>query len=267
MLFIKEKVSITLDDKILKEVNAVVDGVRIRNTSQSIEFLLRKSLSDIRTAVILAGGPEEKLRLGGTLKPLIKIKGKTIIEHAIENLRKHKFSDIYIVGRKPVLSEIFNCIGDGSASDVSIQYVEEKSEKPVTRSDTARTLKTLKGKIRKTFLCVYCDVLFDYNLSEALNFHLREGGVATLILKTEQSPVKWGVVNLDGNKITSFEEKPKKSDSYIVFSGIFFAEPELLKYSENSLEYELFPFLAKKSLLAGLICSGKSQHVHEMRDR
>ncbi len=264
MPIIKEKLSITLDDKILKEVDSIIDGVRIRNTSQSIEFLLRKSLSDIRTAVILAGGPEEKLRLDGNLKPLLKIKGKTIIEHAIGNLRKYKFSDIYIVGRKPVLSEIFNCIGDGSSSDVSIQYVEEKNEKSATGSDTARTLKILKGKLRKSFLCMYCDILFDYNISEALNFHLREGGVASLILKTEKSPVKWGVVNLDGNKITSFEEKPKKADSYIVFSGIFFAEPELLKYSENSLEYELFPFLARKSMLAGLICSGKSQHVHEM---
>lgn len=248
----------------LKEANSIIDGVRIRNTSQAIEFMLRKSLSETRTAVILAGGPEEKLRLDGIPKPLAKIKGKTVIEHAVENLRKYKFSDIYIVGRKPVLSEIFKYVGDGSTSDVVINYVEEKPEKSTTCSDTAKTLKILKGKIRKTFLCMYCDILFDYNLSEALNFHLREGGVATLILKTEHSPVKWGVVNLDGNKIVNFEEKPKKADSYIVFSGIFFAEPEILKYSEDSLEYELFPFLAKKSMLAGLVCSGKSKHAHGM---
>lgn len=260
----KEKLSITLDDRIVKEVNAVVDGVRIRNTSQAIEFMLRKSLSETRTAVILAGGPEERLRVGGTIKPLVKIKGKTVIERAVENLKKHKFSDIYIVGRKPVLSDIFKTLGDGSASDVIIQYVEEQNEKAHTTSDTARTLRMLKGKIRKTFLCLYCDILFDYNLSDAMNFHLRDGGVASLILKTEHSPAKWGVVNLDGNRVVNFEEKPKRADSYIVFSGIFFAEPELLKYSENSLEYDLFPFLARKSLLAGLVCSGRSEHVHEI---
>lgn len=258
----KEKISITLDGKILREIGPLIDGIRIRNKSQAIEFLIRRSLSEKNAAVILAGGPGEKLKAGKTIKPLIKIKGKCLIEHAIENLRKYKFLEIYILGRKGALGEIFNRIGDGSAFGISIQYIEEREGKSVTGSDTAKTLKMLKGRIKKTFLCMYCDVLFDYNLSEALNFHLREGGVATLLLKTEQSPVKWGVASLNGNRITEFAEKPKKADSYIVFSGIFFAEPELLNYPESSLEYELFPLLAKKNMLAGLVCSGKSRHAH-----
>lgn len=258
----KEKISITLDAKILKEIGSLTDGIRIRNKSQAIEFLIRRSLSEKNIAVILAGGPEEKLSVGKTIKPLIKIKGKCLIEHMIESLKKYKFSDIYIAGRKGTLSEIFKCIGDGSAYGIAMQYIEEQGGKSLTSSGTAKTLRLLKGKIKKSFLCMYCDVLFDYNLSEAWNFHLMEGSVATLVLKTEQSPVKWGVVSLNGNKIVNFEEKPKKSDSYIVFSGIFFAEPELLNYPENSLEHELFPFLAKKGMLSGYICSGKSRHVH-----
>ncbi len=260
----KEKISITLDGKILREIGPLIDGIGIRNKSQAIEFLIRRSLSEKNVAVILAGGPEEKLRVGETLKPLIKIRGKCLIEHAIENLRKHKFLEIYMLGRKGALSEIFKRIGDGSAYGIEMNYIEEREGKSVTGSDTAKTLRLLKNKIKKSFLCMYCDVLFDYNLSEALNFHLREGGVATLLLKTEQSPVKWGVVSLNGNRITEFAEKPKKSDSYIVFSGIFFAEPELLNYPESSLEYELFPLLAKRNMLSGYVCSGKSMHVHKI---
>jgi NDP-sugar pyrophosphorylase family protein len=263
----KEKISITLDDLLIREVDSFIDGIRIRNRSQAIEFLLRKSLSERRTAVILAGGPEEKLRVDNTFKPLVAIKGKTVIERMIENLKRNKFSEIYIVGRKNVLSEIFKTIGDGSDFGVEIKYVEEKEEKPITKQDTARTLKLLKGKINKPFLCLYCDILFDFNLIPIWNFHLRSYNIATLVLMTSSSPHKWGNVKLEGENIVEFVEKPKKSENYIVYTGIFVASPEIFEQKGNSLEYEIFPAIAKKGLLGGYVASGKCEHVHELRNK
>ncbi len=260
----KEKISITLDKDLIAEVDSFVDGLRIRNRSQAIEFLLRKSISEKKTAVILAGGPEERLRVNDTYKPLLEYKGKPAVEHIVKKLRKYRFGEIYVLGRKHVLSEIFKVIGDGSDFGVELKYVEEKPEKPVTKQDTARTLKLLNGRIKKPFLCLYCDVLFDFDLHAFWNYHLKTASVATLVVKTSSQPHKWGNVEMEGESVVEFVEKPKKAKNYLVFSGIFAASPEIFSQPGNSLEYEVFPALAKKRMLAGYVISGFCEHVDKL---
>jgi len=259
----KEKISVTIDSNVLKEIEPLIDGIKIRNKSQAVEFLLRKTLSENRNAVILVGGPEDRLKINGVLKPLVKIKNKTVIEHMIDNFKRYKFSNVYIVGRKNVLSEIFKTIGDGSSYDVNFNYVEEKDEKPATLQDSARTLKLLRGKIKSPFICSYCDIVFDYDLDVIWNFHSSNKNMVTSLLKTTQTPRKWGVVTVNGNKIMKFVEKPKKVNSNLVYTGIFISEPGILEMPGNSLEYEVFPKLAEEEKLAGYICSGNSKHIHE----
>ena len=260
----KEKISITLERELIEEIDSFVDGIRIRNRSQAVEFLLRKSLSEKRTAVVLAGGEEEKLKVCGVYKPILEYKGYSAIEHIVRNLRKYRFTEIYIIGRKRVLSEIFKVLGDGSDYGVELRYVEEKPEKPVTKQDTARTLKLVNGKIKKPFLCLYCDVIFNFDLNAVWNFHLKTASIATLVVKTSPKPQEWGNVGLEGENVVEFIEKPKKAKNYLVFSGVFVASPELLAQQGNSLEYEIFPNLAKKRLLAGYVISGFCEHVDKL---
>ncbi len=260
----KEKISITLDRDLIAEIDSFVDGFRIRNRSQAIEFLIRKSLSEKKVAVILAGGPEERLKVNGVYKPLLEYKGYTAIEHIVKNLRKYRYSEIYILGRKRVLSEIFKVLGDGSDFGVELKYIEEKPERPATKQDTARTLKLLNGKIKKPFLCLYCDVLFDFDLNSVWNFHLKNPSIATLVVKTSPQPHVWGNVGIEGESIVEFVEKPKTAKNYLVFSGIFVASPELLAQQGNSLEYEVFPRLARKRLLSGYMISGFCEHVDKL---
>ncbi len=259
----KEKVSITIDSKILRELDSVIDGIKIRNKSQAVEFLLRKFLSEERTAVILAGGPEEKLKFNGTIKPLVNISGKPVIDLMISQLHRYKFSKIFVIGRKNTLSEIFKEIGDGSSYGVEISYIEEKEDKSVTNQDSARTLKLLRSRIKSTFLCTYCDIILDCDLNSAWNFHSNSNSVATSILKTTDAPKKWGVAIVNGDKIIKFAEKPKKVESYLVSTGIFISEPEIFDVHGNSLEYDIFPRLAETEKLTGFVISGKCRHVHE----
>ena len=259
----KEKISITLDEGIIREIESLIDGIKIRNKSQAIEFLIRKSLAEKRVAVILAGGPEDKLKINNIYKPLVKLNKGTVIEAALEKLRKNKFIDVFIVGRKNILSEIFKKIGDGSRYGVSVQFVEETESPKKTLLDTARTLKLLKEKIKRPFLCLNCDIIFDYTLGRVWNFHIKSGCIATVLLKTSKTPGKYSVVELEGNKIIRFVEKPKKAESYLVYTGMFIAEPEIFSEPGNSLEYEVFPKLAKRGSLSGYVCSGTSEHIHK----
>jgi hypothetical protein len=58
----KEKISITIDNSMLKEIDNIIDNILIRNRSQAIEYLINLALGDNKTAVILCGGAEENLK-------------------------------------------------------------------------------------------------------------------------------------------------------------------------------------------------------------
>jgi NDP-sugar pyrophosphorylase family protein len=259
----KRKISITIDEDALKAIDSAIDNIYIRNRSQAIEYLVKNALGRSKTAVILAGGPEEKLRISQReYRITARIKNTTVIERAIRKLRRHGFKEIFLVARHAILTAAFDIIKDGSAYGVKVNYIEEKASR-----GTAASLKLVKGKAKTDFLVVYGHILFDQvNLDELWNQHIRHEAVATLMLTTSPEPSEKGTVKMEGSRILEFVQKPKKSDVYLVFSPIFIAEPELLDYEGNSLEYDIFPVLAERGLLQGHMSSEKEQHIHIAAD-
>jgi len=258
----KKKISITIEEKILNDIDFMVDFIYIRNRSQAIEHLIRNSLGENKTAVILAGGPEAKLRLDNSYRTTTKIGNKTIIEIAIKKLRENGFKNIFIVARHKILTSVFELLGEGTPYGVKINYVEEKESK-----GTASSLKILRGKINNTFLVVYSDIIFKkINLKEIWEDHLKLSSIATLMLTTSPLPSKKGIVKMEGSNILKFVQKPKISDIYLGFSSIFVTEPEILEYEGNSLENDVFPALAEKGLLKGHVSSEKEIHIHTKQD-
>ncbi len=260
----KRKISITIEDSLLKGIDSVVDNVFIRNRSQAIEFLAKTALGEHRQAVILSGGPEERLRISGTeYRITTRIKNTTVVEKAVKKLRENGFKDIYIVARHNVLTKAFDILKDGSSYNIKVSYVEEKES-----NGSADSLRLLKGKINANFLVVYGHVIFDkVNIQELWNQHLKQAtAVATLIVTAAPNPSEKGTVKVEGNRILEFIQKPKKTDVYLVFSPIFVATPEIFNTSGSSLEYDVFPKLAEQGLLYGHTSAEKEQHVHTAED-
>ena len=258
----KEKISITIDSEILKEIDSVVDNIRIRNRSQAIEYLAGLSLGENKTAVILAGGPEEKLRIGGGFVSNIKIKGLTLIEKQIKKLKEEGFTNIFIVARNDILTSVFSILKEGASYGVKMNYVEEK-----TSNGSFDSLKILKGKINANFLVVYADILFDtVHLSDLWDDHLRNNALSTIMMTTSDKPSEKGTLVVEGSNITEFTQKPKKGDNYIVFSPIFVCDDSIFEYSGESFENDIFPLLAKRGLLRGYLSSKKEVHIHSLED-
>ncbi len=260
----KTKVSVTIEDSILKGIDSVVDNVFIRNRSQAVEFLTKTALGEHKQAVILAGGPEEKLKISETeYRITARIGNSTVIEKAVKKLRENGFRDIYIVARHNVLTTVFNVLKDGSGYNVKVSYIEEKESR-----GSADSLRLLKGKINTNFLAVYGHIIFDkINVQELWSQHIKQGtAVATLLLTTAPNPSEKGTVKVEGNRILEFLQKPKKTDVYLVFSPIFVATPEIFNTEGGSLEYNVFPRLAEQGLLYGHTSSEKEQHIHTAKD-
>jgi NDP-sugar pyrophosphorylase family protein len=259
----KKKISITINEKTLEDIDGIIDNIYIRNRSQAIEYLVNNSLGENKVAVILSGGPEENLKIGeGEYRITARLKKKTVIEKAIKKLRENNFKTIYIIARHDILTNVFNIVKEGNDYGVNINYIEEKESK-----GSAQSLKLVKGSVKSNFIVVFGDIIFDkINIEELWNTHIKMNGIATLMLTTSPEPSRKGIVKIEGNKILNFEQKPIKSDIYVGFSSIFVTSPEIFEYNGNSLEENIFPKLAENGLLYGHLSSEKEKHIHTKED-
>lgn len=259
----KQKISITIGENALSGIDGIIDNVYIRNRSQAIEHLVKNSLGENKSAVILLGGNEENLMMGkGQYRPTSKIKNSTVIELAVRKLRENNFKTVYIISRHSLLTMLFDLLKDGTEHGVKISYIEEHSS-----NGTADSLRLLKGRVKANFLVVYGDVLFGkINIEELWNDHLKHSSIATIMLTTSSRPSEKGTVRVEGTKVLSFTQKPRKSDIYLVFSPIFVSEPNIFDYTGSSLEFDVFPQLAEKGLLNGHLSSEKEIHIHSRKD-
>jgi NDP-sugar pyrophosphorylase family protein len=259
----RQKISITIGENTLQEIDSIVDNVYIRSRSQAIEHLVRASLGENKAAVILAGGDERLLRLSnGEYRPTSTIGNSTVIEHAVLKLRDNGFKNLFVVARHNVLTRIFEILKEGVEYGLKISYIEEK-----VSSGTAASLRLLKGKVNSNFLVVYGDILFDkINIERLWNDHLLHNAITTIMLTTSSKPSEKGTVKVEGIKVLDFSQKPRQSDIYLVFSPIFVSSPALFEYSGASLESDIFPGLAAKGLLNSHLSSEKEFHIHSLED-
>jgi len=259
----KTKISITINEKTLQDIDSIIDNVYIRNRSQAIEHLAKNALGENKTAVILLGGNENNIRISkDEYRPTAKINNSSVIGMALKKLRENNFKTIFIIARHSLLTKLFEMLKDGTDYGVKISYIEEKNA-----NGTADSLKYLKGKISTNFLVAYGDVIFNkINIDELWNDHIKQNSIATIMLTTSSKPSEKGTVRVEGNKVLTFEQKPKKSDIYLVFSPIFVTEPQIFEYSGSSLESDVFPELAEKGLLNGHLSSEKEVHIHSRKD-
>jgi NDP-sugar pyrophosphorylase family protein len=263
----KERISLSINKELLHRLDKEVDHVTIQSRSGAVEKILTKYLSEKKKCVILAGGPPENLDCEGTYRPLLKLKGIPLIEHILAKVREHGFNDIIIVGSKEVLSSIYKLVGE-TKGDAIIEYIEEKKS-----LGTAKTLQLAKERIKSTFLFVPCDHYFEINLKDMGLYHKQNKSVATLTVYsgTKYAWSKSSIVELEGNKIKTYEENPKVNKTYLTSILIGFAEPEIFDAVPDgeisySLQEDVFPQLAKEGSLIGYLFAGKWKNIHTKKD-
>ena len=81
----KQKISITIDENTVRDIDGIIDHITVRNRSQAIEFLAKSALGENKVAVILSGGNESKLRVGAEYRITARIGDETVIEKAVKN--------------------------------------------------------------------------------------------------------------------------------------------------------------------------------------
>jgi NDP-sugar pyrophosphorylase family protein len=258
----KERVTITLEQDILQDVDKSIDSANVKNRSHAIELLLKKALGKRcpKKAIILCGGKGTRLRpiTQEIPKPLIPVHGKALVEHLIDLFKKYDIKDIVLsVGyKKEKIKEHF---GNGSRLGVNITYIEESEDAPL---GTAGPLKKAKDILTETFIVTNGDELKDINLEEMYELHKSSKAKATIALTTVPDPSNYGVAELSGTKIKRFIEKPPKdkAPSNLINSGLYILEPDIIDIIPDGfamLEKDVFPIVAFNGNLFGYPFSGQ----------
>ena len=209
-------------------------------------------------AFVMAAGAGTRLRplTYEIPKPMVPVVNKPVLEHTIENLKRHGITNIiFNLHHCPhVIKEHF---GDGSKWDLKIHYSYEPK-----LMGTAGGLKKTEDFFDSTFLVRAGDGLTDINLTKVLKFHKQKKALATMVLKRIDSRFEYGVTIADKTgRIKKFVEKPSWSDVFAntVNTGIYVFEPEIFKYIPKHTFYDfglqLWPALLKK---------GKRIYAYEM---
>jgi len=183
-------------------------------------------------------------------KPMVPIVNKPTMQHNIELLRRNGIRDIVAnIHYHP--EQIENFFEDGDAFGVNLAYSYE--EKLLGTAGGVRRMGRRVSRIDETFMVLSSDALTDINIRKLVSFHKKKKALATIALMPVEDTTQFGVVILDKDqKVTSFQEKPKKENalSNLANTGIYVFEPEILDMIPEDQFYdfghELFPMLAKK---------------------
>ena len=234
-------------------------------------------------AVILAGGRGTRLSEETQLKPkpLVEAVGQPLIWHIMQNYARHGITEfIVLAGYKgQQIREYFANYWLHQA-DITFDLATPEREIHKVRSlpwrvsvldtgidtNTGGRIARLKDLLKEDFLLTYGDGVSDVNISDLIASHQLSGNLATLT--AVQPPARFGALNLTGDKVISFQEKPD-GDGAWVNGGFLVLKPEVfdfLKGDESSLEIDALPKIAKLGKLGVYKHSGFWQPVDTIRD-
>jgi MurNAc alpha-1-phosphate uridylyltransferase len=171
-----------------------------------------------RTAMILAAGRGERMRpLTDTQpKPLLRIRGKPLIERHIERLAQAGIERI-VINLAWLGWMIRDYLGDGSRHGVSIRYSEESPHPLETAGGIFRALPLLGPD---PFLVVNGDIFTDYGFERV---SLDEERVAHLVLVPNPPQHPRGDFGLEGDAAVPAAERQYTVAGIAAYRNEFFA--------------------------------------------
>jgi glucose-1-phosphate cytidylyltransferase len=202
-------------------------------------------------AVILAGGLGTRISEETHLKPkpMIEIGGRPILWHIMKMYSAHGVNDFVICcGYKGYVIKEYFANYFLHMSDVTFDMAHNRMEvhqqkaEPwrVTLVDTGE--ETLTGgrlarvadyvKNEEAFCFTYGDGVSDLDITREIAFHKQHGKLATVT--AVQPPGRYGALQLEGNTVSGFSEKPR-GDGGLINGGFFILSPRCLELIDGDM--------------------------------
>jgi len=237
-------------------------------------------------AVILAGGYGTRLseETHSRPKPMVEIGGRPMLWHIMKMYSTHGVNDFVVCCgyRGYVIKEYFANYSL-HMSDVTFDlgnntlHVRKERTEPwtVTLIDTGEDTLT-GGRVKRIADCVedetdfcmtYGDGLSNVDITASIAFHRQHERLATVT--AVKPPGRFGALELDGNKVTGFMEKPT-GDQGLINGGFFVLSPnclDLIEGDDTRWEEQPMTRLATEDQLRAWEHHGFWQPMDTVRER
>lgn len=236
-------------------------------------------------SIILAGGFGTRLseETIARPKPMVEIGGRPILWHIMKTYSSHGINDFIVcLGYKGYIIKEYFANYFLHMSDVTFDMkcnkmeVHQNNVEPwrVTLVDTGEQTMT-GGRLKRVaqfldgedFCFTYGDGVADIDISALVAFHKRQERLATVT--AVQPPGRYGALEVDGNLVKRFIEKPHGDGGWIN-GGFFVVSPKVIDYIEGdstSWESGALPRLAEKKQLAVFMHHGFWLPMDTLRDK
>ncbi len=170
--------------------------------------------------VVLAGGT------GSRLFPLTKVTNKHLLPvgyapmlwYPVWKLKQAGIEEILIVTGTEHMGDVVGCLGSGKDFGCRFTYkVQDEA------GGIAQALALAENFAGGQDICVILgDNIFEDDLSADVEAFTRQGKGGRILLKPVHDPQRYGVAELQGDRVIGIEEKPKAPKSNLSVTGIYF---------------------------------------------
>lgn len=237
--------------------------------------------------VILAGGAGTRLAEETVTKPkpMVEIGGLPILWHIMRGYSFHGFNEFIVAlgYRGEVVKRYFTTyvslagsfslsLADGTrtplgeSSDLKEDWVVDLIDTGLS-TNTGGRLKRLASQLTEPFLLTYGDGVSNIDIRALVEFHKRSGRIVTL--SAVRPPARFGHIEVDGDSVVEFSEKPQIGDGWIN-GGFMVCQPEFLDYitdDDTDIAHAPLVNLAAEGKLGAYRHEGFWQCMDTIRDR
>lgn len=175
--------------------------------------------------VVLAGGT------GSRLMPLTKVTNKHLlpvgrwpmIYHPIKKLAAAGIEEVLIVTGLEHMGDVVNLLGSGR--DFGVRFTYKVQDEAGGIAQALGLAENFAGGDAVTV--ILGDNIFEHDLGNDVNQFAEQGNGARLLLKEVSDPHRFGVAELDGDRVVRIEEKPKQPKSNMAVVGIYIYDGEV----------------------------------------
>ncbi|MEP1150210.1 MAG: sugar phosphate nucleotidyltransferase [Balneola sp.] len=175
--------------------------------------------------IILAGGTGSRLYplTKVTNKHLLPIGDKPMIFHPIEKLTEVGIEEILIVTGTDHMGDVVNLLGSGK--DFGCRFTYKVQDEAGGIAQALGLAENFAGN--ESVVVILGDNIFENSLQKAVDNY--EGTGAQILIQEVKDPERYGVAELEGEKVISIEEKPSNPKSNYAVTGIYFYDSSVFE--------------------------------------
>ncbi len=183
-------------------------------------------------AIILAAGKGTRL-YPVTLtmpKPLVPVANKPLIKYATEILTGMGVTEIGLVVHT-LDSPIRQILGDGLESiGVPLTYIEQAN--PHGLAHAVKVSRPFLGD-DEPFIMYLGDNIFQDRMQALYRRFVEQGASAAIALTEVSDPTRFGIAELEGDRIKRLIEKPKEPPTNLAIAGVYVFQPDIFDAIEH----------------------------------